>query len=253
MHFSQSGRDRDGRRRRLLADPSTSPGSAISAASATRTQIPAAHKSEHYGDAAFLHDLPRLDDLVPGSLLGFALLFMVGITIAVALEALHAWMPDLLPPHAAGRASAVWLGRSGTVGAWFSSLLLLAASIYALLVFAIRRHRTDDYHGRYRIWLWAALCWFAMAGGATLNLHDNVADFMSAVTGTRLVGDGSIWWAVPGLLVLGAITSRLVVDMLPARLSVAALVLAAGGYVATIVLAAHWLTLPVGDRAVMLE
>ena len=113
------------------------------------------------------------------------------------------------PSAAGGRIAAFELGGKGSLAAWFSSLALLAASLVAVLVYTVRRHRMDDYHGRYRVWLWAALCWFLMATDAAASLHEGFRDLMTLLTGAPLLGDGSIWWVIGYALLLGAIGTRL--------------------------------------------
>ena len=48
---------------------------------------------------------------------------------------------------AAGRITALEFGTKGSLAGWFSSLVLLAASLVAVVVYTVRRHRMDDYHG----------------------------------------------------------------------------------------------------------
>ena len=118
------------------------------------------------------------------------------------------------------------MGAKGSLAGWFSSLVLLAASLVAVVVYTVRRHRMDDYHGRYRIWLWAAMCWFLLATDLSASLHEGFRDLMILLTGARLMGDGSIWWVIGYGLLLGSIGSRLLIDMWTCRLSSAAMVLA---------------------------
>ena len=42
----------------------------------------------------------------------------------------------------------------------------------AVLIYTLRRHRLDDYGGRYRLWLWAAACWFVMSMDEACTLHE---------------------------------------------------------------------------------
>ena len=234
MSFSPFGRDgqRGQRRRRLLAEErSTFAGDA--AAPSGQVASPPPHKTDHYGDAEFLDREPSLLDLVPRRPLAFVFLVLTGAGLIAAVECLYAWMPDLAAALGRpGRIAAFELGEPGSLGSWISSLEALAAAGIALLVYRVRRHRSDDYHGRYRVWLWAAMCWFLLAADLSTGLRDGFRDAMILSTGARIAGDGSIWWAIAYALLFGSIGTRLLMDMWPCRLSVAALGLAACGYVA---------------------
>ena len=69
-----------------------------------------------------------------------------------------------------------------------------------------------------------------MATDQAASLREGFRDMMIALTGTALVDDGSLWWVAVYVFVLGAIGSRLLVDMRLSRLSIAALVAAATAY-----------------------
>ena len=234
LHSSQMGRGghRDDRRRRLLSEDLTAnsgpPSPGLFETSLAKDQL-YAHKSENYGDADFLQTQLRLTDLIPRRLISYLLLFVVGLTTIGGLIAFYIWIPDLLG-NPEIRPAIADLGHCGSLGSWFASLLLLTASLLAIVVYSVRRHKVDDYHGHYHVWLWAAACWFAMATDVAASLHHGLRQVMISVTGTRLLGDGSIWWLAPGFLVVGAIGSRLLIDMRSSRLSSAALMLAAIAY-----------------------
>ena len=145
---------RDDRRRRLLTDELANPDD-WPACQAWPEEAPPPQKSEHYGDADFLE---RQCGCSIWSLAGWSvwcLCWRPGRRSSSGLEASYAWMLDRVADGGAPVA-ALDLAAKGSLGCWFSSLLLLAAAAVAILVYAVRRHRTDDYQGRYRIWLWAA-------------------------------------------------------------------------------------------------
>ena len=242
---------RDDRRRRLLTDDLSNSGD-WPACQEWPEDGPPLLKSAHYGDAAFLEQQPRLLDLVPRGLIALTLLAMAGVAISVGLEAAYGWM---LGRVARGGASvaALDLAVKGSLGCWFSSLMLLAAAVVAYLIYSVRRHRIDDYQGRYRIWLWAAAWWFVMATDQAANLRDGFRDLMTTLTGTPLVGDGALWWAIVYALVLGAIGSRLLMDMRPSRLSMGALLAAAIAHVAVIADRLNIVSFPEGANEVMLR
>jgi len=233
MQFRRSGQ-RDERRRRLLADESCGlAGAGGSPAVCSATDGPLApRKSPDYGDAAFMDEQLRLTDLIPRRLIAFALLLLAALAVVAGLEALYAWSstPAISQLTTDGKVAAFDLDGEGSLAVWFSSLTLTLASVVALLVYTVRRHKIDDYRGYYRVWLWAALCWLVMSIDETGSVHEGFMGMMTSVTGTRIYGDGSIWWVVPYFFLLGAIGTRLLVDMRHCRLSSAALLTTAGCY-----------------------
>ena len=219
---------RDERRRRLLTDDLSIPADGPLRLG-WPDDGPPPQKSEHYGDAEFLKRQWRLLDFVPRRLLILAGLLVLGAAIIVGLEMAYGWMLKRLAAGG-GVAAALDLGAKGSLACWFSSLALLAASAAALLIYTVRRHRTDDYPGRYRVWIWAAGCWFLMASDQAASLREGFRDTMNALTGTPLLGDGTLWWAILYLLAFGAVGSRLFIDMRSSRLSTGALLIAATAY-----------------------
>jgi hypothetical protein len=130
------------------------------------------------------------------------------------------------------------LGSPSCLANWFSSAVLAMAAFMAALVYSIRRYKVDDYHGHYHVWLWAATCWLLMSVEQVAVLREAVADLLTAVTGTRLLGNGAAWWiAVYGFLI-GGVATRLLIDMRSSLASTATLLGAAGCYI--LVLVAHF-------------
>lgn len=230
------GGHRDDRRRRLLAEDLTggfTPAEPNTSGGSDRTAAAVAHKSANYGDAEFLETQLRLTDLIPRRLFSLILWLKVGFVAIAGLVTLYVISPDLLrtPDH---RPAMAVLGGSGSLSNWFSSLLLLVASFLAVVNYTVRRHRTDDYHGRYRIWLWAAACWFLMSTDVAASLHQGLQQAMISLTGMRITGDGTIWWLAPAILGIGFIGARLLIDMWSSRVASTALILAAIAYLAAL-------------------
>jgi hypothetical protein len=169
----------------------------------------------------------RVTDLVPRRLTALGLWLAVGLAIISGLEFLHNWQRDLSVGGAAAQFAAFDLAQGGSLGSWFSSLLLLGSCIAAALVYAVRRHRIDDYRGRYRIWLWAVLCCFMAAADVAAGLHESLKQSMIRLTKTPMWGEGTAWWILPCFLVLGVLGWRLALDMRPCRLAIAAFLSAA--------------------------
>jgi hypothetical protein len=242
---------RDDRRRRLLVEeraagtgqPARSESTHTAGADGPGTmRSTVAHKSENYGDAEFLAEQPGLSDLVPRRFSTVAAIFLLGLAGIGGLLALDTYCPGGISPQIPKspnpQISAFDLAAAGSLARWFSALLLLGAAAVALLVYSIRRYKVHDYQGRYRIWVWAAVCCFLVATDTAAPLHGAFSELMTALAGTRLLGDGSIWWIVPAALLLGAVGSRLLVDMWECRSSSGLAILALGCY--AVAVAAHY-------------
>jgi hypothetical protein len=237
MQFRRSGQ-RDNRRRRVLNE--TRLGESMSRYGRSgrsgdlSNEALLARGSENYGAAEFLDEQPRLTDLVPMRLGSYLLILLVATTIIVGLEILYTTTLDLEAMTTDGRVAAFDLDGEGSLAVWFSSMTLALAAAAAVLVFTVRRFRRDDYHGRYRIWIWGAAVFLLMSLDETASLHEGFKEMMVWLTGNRILGDGSIWWIAPYFLVLVVIGSRLVVDMRECRLSVLVMFAAAGCYVVAV-------------------
>lgn len=195
----------------------------------------------------------RLTDLVPKKIGSLVLLFLGGVTLVAGLEALYAWMPDLASHTTDGRVAAFDLDGEGSLAVWFSSATLSLAGLTALVVYSVRKRRQDDYHGRYRIWLWAALCWFTLSIDETASLHEGFKELMAWLTGRRLLGDGSIWWVIAYAPILGLVGLRLLLDMREYKGSIVLLFATAAAYATAVAAQLDWVLPQGGARSVMLE
>lgn len=249
--FRRNGQG-DDRRRRVLTDTlgDALDGDSIASRSmpmATRT--PPEPKSEHYGDASFMDNLLRVTDLVPRRRTTLAILFLLGAAIIAVLELLHVWAPGCAP-YAGPGAAALSLRSPANLSVWVASTMLSLSGLAAILVYNVRRYRNDDYRGRYRIWLWTALCCFLASVDTTAGFHEGFKETMSRVAGTRVYGDGSVWWVAAWLFLFGGVGLRLVVDMRECWLSSGTLIAASLAY--GLALAGRF-GLPLGAHGVMVE
>ena len=227
-------------------------------------ELEAARRSRNYGDATFMDDQLRMVDLIPRRVTTFVLLFLTGLIVVAALELLYSWAstPAMLGITSDGGPVAAFdLDSEGSLAVWFSSVTLFISALVAVLIYAIRRFKTDDYQGYYRIWLWAAACWLLMSVDETASLHEGFKEMMKRVTGTAILGDGSIWWVAPYFFLLGAVGSRLLFDMRECRSSSTAFVGTAICFAVAVLAQLGWI-LPeawksaegaIGVRGVMLE
>lgn len=196
---------------------------------------------------------------IPRSNRTYWILAAVGAAVIAALVLLYAaWAVWGLHEQAGfnptdGRIEALDLDGEGSLSVWFSSALLFVAAQVALLVGWMRSQNPQDYAGRYRVWFWAAGCWFLLSLDETASLHEAFKEFASGITGTRLFGDGSLWWAAPYFGLLAFVGLKLFWEMRRCWLS--STLLQATGWVWALAVATQLgLILPeTGARGVIVE
>jgi hypothetical protein len=248
----------DDRRRRVLTEEVMGSRSTVEpldgtagpgARSSRRRRLPA----RSYGDDVLIDRQPRVTDLLPHRYSVLALGFFAGLTLIVGLEAAYLWLPDLAELTGGGHFAALDLEDEGALANWFSSTTLALAAVVAAIVFSVRRHRQDDYHGRYRVWLWASALWGLMSVDEAASLHEGLTQVARHLSGERGLGDGSIYWVIGYGLLFAAVGTRLFLEMRPCRLSSGALVSAAGCFVAAVAVKIGLIPGLHGSYAVMAE
>lgn len=195
----------------------------------------------------------RITDLIPQSYGALALWFVTAAALVGGLEALHHYAGRLPFQAADGRIAAFDLTGKSSLASWYSTFLLQLASAAALVVYSIRKHRSDDYHARYRIWIVAAFCWFVGGIDVAAGLHEGFQGLMIALTGNRILGDGAIWWIGGYAVVPGLVGLRLLFDMKECRSSTVAFLLSGACYVAAGLATLQLLPPVPGVDAVLLE
>jgi hypothetical protein len=80
-----------------------------------------------------------------------------------------------------------------------------------------------------------------LATDQAASLREVFRELMTDLTGARLLGDGSIWWAIFYVVLLGAVGSRLLMDMRPNWLAIVALSMAGVAFSFAIMIRLGWL------------
>lgn len=95
---------------------------------------------------------------------------------------------------------------SGSLHAWLAQTLLLAAAGVALIVRLMRRHRRDDFKGRFRAWGWMAFVLVVAACTGAVPVGRLVAAAVADATGIVLGPEGFGWWVAIASVVVGAVS-----------------------------------------------
>lgn len=126
------------------------------------------------------------------------------------------------------------LDAEGSLATWFNTVLLfLCAQVTLLLWHSLGS--TGDSRGTSRHvtgpsragLLFTSMVWFTMSADEGGSLHEGFKEMMVLVLGTRLYGDGSVYWIVPYFAVLAATGIFLLRQM--GRTVAGGLLVAAGG------------------------
>jgi hypothetical protein len=215
----RSGNSSSRRRRVLREDAQASDGEAQTPRRKTRVRIDAAH----YPEAALPHRQPRLADLLPTKWWSIGLAASAAVLVAGSLLTGFAYRASLAAVLGEEAVQPLDLSLRGNLADWFASWTLLTAALVAGIVYSLRRHRTDDYRGRYRAWLWTAAALLLGAMDAACGFHQSLSGAVVALTGIAVCGKGAFWWLLVEGLILIAVSAAMTREYLRCRLSLAAL------------------------------
>lgn len=204
------------RRRRMLADESLNPSDSTDAPDRL-----AGERQDPAGATAYAttvaHDCGRrLIDLLPHGRAALSLTILAALAAVGVLAAVDVWSEPIGALLGEPQLEALRLDARHGGGAWLATIVLVGCSPLAWLIYSLRRHRVDDYSGRYRVWLWIGVASLlgSMLEGSDLGL------ILRAACG-RLSGAGSLdatWvWNGSGALLLVAAALRLLVEVRHSR------------------------------------
>jgi hypothetical protein len=211
--------------------------SVVSAEADADQQRPATSKSgsvtgNSYSDAACLQRQSSSVILLasrPFTLTVTALSYLVLLVgLLAAYGHWRLWPQDQLPSPL----SVLDLERPGNLAAWLCSLLLSAAAFQAVQIYRLRRHKTDDYRGRYRVWVWIPVLLFAMAAGQATDVHQDLVHLAMALISPQAGSEHAATWPLIAALIWVLVAVRLTFEMRVSRWATAFLAIATVGYLA---------------------
>lgn len=228
MEFRRSGA-RDERRRRVLMEevkesaggeePREVAGGPSGAAPAAR-----------YGEGARDERQPRITMLLPRRKLTLFVLVLLGACALAGIELLYGTVLTRAPIEQRELFRAFDLERPDSLAGWFTSALLLLAAQISLVIYSVRRYRVDDYRGRYRVWIAAAVVLALASLEAVAGLRHGVFDWLHGWAGQDVPGGVRVWQVAGGGTLGIAAFMRLLFEMRSSRGAVFVLILAAASY-----------------------
>jgi hypothetical protein len=230
MEFRRNGQ-RQERRRRVLIDEACHEGPRTSSEPQASRRA-GGDGCRGYSDAAQRNLQLPITDLLPTRAWTLSVVSLMGLCAIVGLLALYGAMRLHASPLSAKALTAFDPLRSGSLGGWLAAVLLTGVAIAGGLIFTLRRHRVDDYRGRYRAWLWLAPL-AAFAGLESVSgLRYAIGEWTAMVCGfSRDTSGGTCWRSIVAVVAVATL-SRLAVEMRhcwPAMSCLAAAALLYGG------------------------
>lgn len=212
MQFRRNGQ-RDERRRRALMDDRA--GESGKQQATEDKASPGCLSTRTYSKSAVDERRVRVIDVVPLYAVHVALLYATVLVVAAGLLTLDYY----------GSKSLRWadLSRVDSLGTYLTAGTLFAGVLLAGLIYRIRRHRLDDYRGRYRCWLWFAALLLMASMDSMLDFRNDVAIGLESATKLRFFGQTGGWWAVVWCFGYGAMALRAAIEV---RESIGTLVVA---------------------------
>ena len=207
--MSLNGSQRRDQRRRMVVSWKRS------AATATASVAGEARPMAAYGPEAHPEKQKGPATLLPtglGGLAAAAVAILLPMAAALTLAAAGpVFGRAILVPH--GRFARTIEAAAGcldprsmqSLAGWLAQVSLGVATAVALIVRLMRRHRRDDYNGRYRAWGWLAAMFTITACAGLVPVGRLVGAAVADATGFTLGPDGIGWWIALATVAYGAV------------------------------------------------
>ncbi|MHB0955237.1 MAG: hypothetical protein ACYC0X_02555 [Pirellulaceae bacterium] len=252
MVFDRHNHRVERRRRVLLEETGAGPQAPVSGTPQSGAATPVATGPvRSYSEAALSPRQPRVVDLIPARCWTIAVLTLLACSGAVAMVALYGHLALGYCRVTIAQVPAVDLAAPGNIADWFSSCLLLATAGLGILIYQIRRHRVDDYRGRYRMWHWVVPLTLAASVNQVADLSTSLRTTALVLAGIPDYPDAALIWAVSASLGAAVVGIRLTIEMRACPLAVVTLSGALASYLAVKAIELNWILESMGTFRVM--
>jgi hypothetical protein len=245
MEFRRNGL-RDERRRRVLIDETLHAAEEADASDATAPAVAdvARTPTKPYSDAAIASSQTPVTYFLPKRPIILWSVWFIGLALIGVIQLLYRYVFVAATPTLRDCLTSFDVLARGSLASWFAGVVLAVSAFASLLVYQIRRHRTDDYRGRYRWWLWLVPLLLLLSVSASTGWHEALSGTLTAMTGAEVAVGGKGWWLLAYGALFFPIVLQLAIEVWPSRMATTFLVatVAAYGVVATFQLGAWPLT-----------
>jgi len=181
----------------------------------------------------------KTTDLFPKQLWVIALCGVVLFGIVASLNVLNVYAPHWRPFIGEASVRAISLDGPGTLSSWMVSVMLLLTGLASLQIFALRKHRCDDYGGTYRVWLIVPPIFF-IASVATIVDFGAIFSHLASVAQLPTVANESLIPMTVKLSLVALIMIRLLFEIRDSKAAFSMLVVAWLAVAVSTVLNTQW-------------
>lgn len=189
---------------------------------------------ERYTASARAEQQPRICDFLPARQWTLCVWYLVGLTLVVAHATMYSLRLYLSDSVDTGALQSLQLTGVGTLASWTSSVLLLVSAILAAVILQFRRHKVDDYRGRYRDWYYVIGLLLLGSVDATTASHVIVWNVLQRVIQLMSVPYPHLWVLGPAALITFALVVRTIRELQASRAAVSTAILAGLMYLAAV-------------------
>lgn len=206
-----------------------------------------AAEAPRYGEQANIEHHPQITDYVPRRKRAMLTTLAAGMGIAAGAAALSHFSAPIAAMLPGISAEQIGGQLADGVAAWTSAVALLLVAALARIIYSLRRHRVDDFRGRYRVWRWVGWAAVLASVNAVVHAHELVASLAVGATGWSLTAAGAEWWLIPLAIPALWIAVRMTGELAESRSSLAMFVFAAACYVVAAAGALGWTPAALGS------
>lgn len=226
--MAQARRSTDRRRRVLYQAHSATTAPSTPASRRAAEKLRAARQpAKAFGSRVGQPLRGRWFSLVPSSTLAMTAVAAVLCIVPTALALLHhlsfSW-PALA--YETDVARPLQINRTDSFASWWTSIVLLLSAGVSILIFQLRRHRSDDFRGHYRLWRMVLIILVAASLHYTIDLVGWVGAVLDLGFGDRAVLSGAKWLRI--VMDVGGIiiAMQLIAEVVRCRASLVAMIAA---------------------------
>jgi hypothetical protein len=238
---------RNDRRRRVLNEDALAASTSHVALRARDGDTGTVEIAPRYSDAAGVEHHPQVTDFLPRRYRTIAGVGLAGVAVSGAVVALDWCAIPWASRLGFSEAVPLAIGVADGLAAWLSAALLLLTAATCLLIYSLRRHRIDDFRGRYRVWLAAAVAGVLLSADSIAPVHELLAVVATHLTQHGALRDHAAWWLAVAGAPLAWIGVRVLLDARESMLAAVALIAAFACY--TLSLASYLAGWPVANPA----